>query len=40
MAELLSSPWKKEHYWKLRGQGDYQDIVFLAPVSKAAEYLE
>jgi FAD/FMN-containing dehydrogenase len=40
MLELLSSPWEKEPYWKLRAKGACQEIFFLAPISKSAEYID
>lgn len=36
MLKLLSKPWDKEPYWKLRYKGSCCDIFFLAPPSKAA----
>ncbi|MEM1539533.1 MAG: FAD-binding oxidoreductase, partial [Candidatus Bathyarchaeia archaeon] len=35
MLELLSKPWDKEPYWKLRPKGSCSEIFFLAPPSKA-----
>lgn len=34
VLELLSGPWKKEPYWKLRRKGSNHDIFFLTPLSK------
>lgn len=39
ILELLSNPWLKEPYWKLRYKGSCHDIFFLAPLSKAAEFV-
>ena len=36
MLELLSKPWSKEPYWKLRYKGSCCEIFFLAPPSKVA----
>ncbi|MEW6663695.1 MAG: FAD-binding oxidoreductase [Thermodesulfobacteriota bacterium] len=39
VSELLSVPWRKEPYWKLRRKGSCHDIFFLAPIRKAPEYI-
>jgi hypothetical protein len=36
---LLSSPWEKEPYWKLRSRGGCHDIFFLTTLSKAPEFI-
>lgn len=36
MLELLSKPWDKEPYWKIRYKGSCCEIFFLAPPSKAS----
>jgi FAD/FMN-containing dehydrogenase len=38
--ELLSSPWEKEPYWKLRHKGACHDVFFLATLSKAPGLIE
>jgi len=38
--ELLSNPWSKEPYWKLRYKGACHDIFFLAPLSKASKFVD
>lgn len=40
MLELLSKPWDKEPYWKLRPKGSCSEISFLAPPSRAASFIE
>lgn len=37
--ELLSNPWLKEPYWKLRPKGACHDIYFLSPLSKMHEFI-
>ena len=39
VLELLSGPWNKEPYWKLRHKSSCHDIFFLAPLSKAPEFI-
>jgi FAD/FMN-containing dehydrogenase len=39
MLELLSKPWSKEPYWKLRYKGSCCEIFFLAPPSKVARLI-
>jgi hypothetical protein len=39
ILELLSNCWDKEPYWKLRAKGACHDIFFLAPISKANEFI-
>jgi len=39
VLELLSNAWQKEPYWKLRNKGACHDIFFLAPLSRAAEFV-
>jgi hypothetical protein len=34
--DLLTNPWLKEPYWKLRLKGSCRDIFFLSALSKAA----
>jgi FAD/FMN-containing dehydrogenase len=38
--ELLSNPWNKEPYWKLRRKGSCHDIFFLTTLSKIPEFIE
>jgi FAD/FMN-containing dehydrogenase len=38
VLELLSNPWQKQPYWKLRHKGSTHDIFFLTPLSKAADF--
>jgi len=40
VLELLSAPWEKEPYWKLRYKGSCHDIFFLTTLSKAPEFIE
>jgi FAD/FMN-containing dehydrogenase len=40
ILEHLSSCWDKEPYWKLAYKGSCHDIFFLAPLSKAADFIE
>jgi FAD/FMN-containing dehydrogenase len=40
MLELLSKPWDKEPYWKLRYKGSCCEIFFLAPPSKASNLIK
>jgi FAD/FMN-containing dehydrogenase len=39
ILELLSNPWDKEPYWKMRYKGACHDIFFLTPLSKAGEFV-
>jgi FAD/FMN-containing dehydrogenase len=39
ILDLLSNPWDKEPYWKLRYKGACHDIFFLTPLSKAGEFV-
>jgi len=39
VLELLSSPWNKEPYWKLRSKGSCHDIFFLTPLSKVSKFV-
>jgi hypothetical protein len=38
MLELLTNPWLKEPYWKLRNKGGCQDIFFLSALSQASGF--
>jgi hypothetical protein len=38
VLELISGPWQKEPYWKLRRKGSNHDIFFLIPLSKVAYF--
>ena len=38
--ELLSSPWNREPYWKLRHKGSCRDILFLTTLSKIPGFIE
>ena len=38
--ELLSNPWNKEPYWKLRYKGSCHDIFFLTTLSKIPGFIE
>jgi len=40
VLELLSAPWEKEPYWKLRYKGSCHDIFFLTTLSKAPGFIE
>lgn len=40
MVELLSSPWDKEPYWKLRYRGSCQDIFFLTTLDKVQSFID
>jgi FAD/FMN-containing dehydrogenase len=40
LLELLSGPWEKEPYWKLRHKGSCRDIFFLTTLSKVARFIE
>ncbi len=40
ILELLSNPWEKEPYWKLRYKGSCHDIFFLAAPSKVPEFIQ
>jgi FAD/FMN-containing dehydrogenase len=37
--ELLSNPWHREPYWKLRGKTSCHDIFFLSPLSKVSKFI-
>ncbi len=37
--ELLSGPWEKEPYWKLRYKGSCRDIFFLTTLSQASRFI-
>jgi FAD/FMN-containing dehydrogenase len=39
VRELLSKPWDKEPYWKLRYKGSCCEVFFLAPPSRAASFI-
>ena len=39
VAEVISNPWAKEPYWKLRRGEDAHEIFFLCPLSKFAAYV-
>ena len=39
VLELLSGPWEKEPYWKLRHGGSCHDIFFLTTLSKVSSYI-
>jgi hypothetical protein len=36
ISDLISNPWTKDPYWKLRLKGSCQDIFFLSPLSQVA----
>jgi FAD/FMN-containing dehydrogenase len=40
VLELLSNPWSKEPYWKLRYKGSCHDIFFLTPLSQASKFVD
>jgi FAD/FMN-containing dehydrogenase len=40
MLDLLSKPWDKEPYWKIRYKGSCSEVFFLAPPSKAAGFVK
>jgi hypothetical protein len=40
VLELLSGPWSKEPYWKLRSKGSCHDIFFLTTLSSVPEFIE
>jgi len=40
IPELLSNPWNKEPYWKLRCKGSCHDIFFLTTLSKVPDFIE
>jgi FAD/FMN-containing dehydrogenase len=40
LLELLSGPWNKEPYWKLRHKGSCREIFFLTTLSKVAKFIE
>ncbi len=40
VLRLLSGPWNKEPYWKLRRSDGCHEIFFLAPLSKAGYFAE
>jgi FAD/FMN-containing dehydrogenase len=37
--DLLSNPWSKQPYWKLRYKGSCQDIFFLTPLSQVSKFI-
>jgi hypothetical protein len=39
MLELLTGPWTKEPYWKLRYKGSCHDIFFLSALSQASGFI-
>ena len=39
VLRLLSGPWEKEPYWKLRRRGSCHEIFFLTTLSKADEFI-
>jgi len=39
VLELLSNPWSKGPYWKLRYKGSTHDIFFLTPLSQASRFV-
>jgi hypothetical protein len=39
MLKLLSGPWKKEPYWKLRYRDSCHDIFFLTTLSQASKFI-
>ena len=39
VLELLSGPWEKEPYWKLRHKGSCHDLFFLTTLSKAPGFI-
>jgi len=39
VLKLLSGPWEKEPYWKLRHKGSCHDIFFLTTLSKAPSFI-
>lgn len=40
ILELLSGPWEKEPYWKLRYKGACNDIFFLTTLSQASRFID
>jgi FAD binding domain/FAD linked oxidases, C-terminal domain len=40
VLELLSNPWNKEPYWKLRRKGSCYDIFFLTTLSRVSKFIE
>jgi hypothetical protein len=40
ILELLSGPWEKEPYWKLRQKSLCHDIFFLTTLSQASKYID
>lgn len=40
ILELLSGPWGKEPYWKLRYKGSCHDIFFLTTLSQVPKFIE
>lgn len=40
ILELLSGPWQKEPYWKLRRKGSCHDIFFLTTLDQAPRFIE
>jgi FAD/FMN-containing dehydrogenase len=40
VLELLSNPWSKEPYWKLRYRGACHDIFFLTPLSQISKFVD
>jgi FAD/FMN-containing dehydrogenase len=38
LIQLLSRPWEREPYWKLRAKGSCAEIFFLAPPSKVTQF--
>jgi hypothetical protein len=40
VLELLSNPWSKEPYWKLRYKGSCHDIFFLTLLSQASKFVD
>jgi FAD/FMN-containing dehydrogenase len=40
IPDLLTGPWTKEPYWKLRDKGGFHDIFFLSALSQAAGFIQ
>jgi len=40
LLQLLSGPWEKEPYWKLRHKGFCSDIFFLTTLSQVSRFIE
>jgi FAD/FMN-containing dehydrogenase len=40
VLELLSNPWGKEPYWKLRYKSSCHDIFFLTPLSQVSKFVD